>query len=109
MLSLDLSPEQALAIYGDEMPSRIARSYRRYRVGSSAFKVDYAIDGDIPWTNPDCARAGTLHLGGSAAEIAAAEFLSEATVKTHVSRILTKLQLRDRVQLVVYAYEHDLV
>ncbi|NHN54184.1 response regulator transcription factor [Calidifontibacter sp. DB0510] len=42
-------------------------------------------------------------------EIAAAEFLSEATVKTHVSRILAKLQLRDRVQLVVYAYEHGLI
>jgi DNA-binding NarL/FixJ family response regulator len=47
--------------------------------------------------------------GLSNSEIAAGEFLSEATVKTHISRILSKLSLRDRVQLVVYAFEHRLV
>jgi DNA-binding NarL/FixJ family response regulator len=46
--------------------------------------------------------------GLSNSEIAQLEFLSEATVKTHISRILAKLTLRDRVQLVVYAYEHGL-
>lgn len=47
--------------------------------------------------------------GMSNGEIAKQEFLSEATVKTHISRVLAKLELRDRVQLVVYAYEHGLI
>ena len=73
IVMLDLSPAAAYAIYGDVMPGRIKRSYRRYREGSSAFKVDFAIEGDIPWTNPDCGRAGTVHLGGTFAEIADTE------------------------------------
>lgn len=70
---LDLSPAQVLSIYGPWMPARIQRSFRRYRVGASAFKVDFALDGDIPWTNPDLARAGTVHLGGDFAEVTRTE------------------------------------
>ncbi|MCV7196691.1 phytoene desaturase family protein [Mycobacterium angelicum] len=73
IVMLDLSPAQVLTIYGDCMPSRIRRSYLRYREGSSAFKVDFAIEGHIPWTNPDCGRAGTVHLGGTFSEIAETE------------------------------------
>jgi phytoene dehydrogenase-like protein len=73
IVMLDLSPAAACKIYGDLMPARIKRSYQRYRHGSAAFKVDIAIEGHIPWTNPDCGRAGTVHLGGTFAEIADAE------------------------------------
>jgi len=62
IVMLDLSPAAALKIYGDVMPGRIRRSYERYRQGSSAFKVDFDIDGDIPWTNPDCRRAAASML-----------------------------------------------
>ncbi|MGB3698904.1 MAG: NAD(P)/FAD-dependent oxidoreductase [Gordonia sp. (in: high G+C Gram-positive bacteria)] len=74
---LDLSPAQVLALYGDLMPARIRRGYARYRVGSAAFKVDFAIHGDIPWRDPDCARAGTVHVGGSFEEIRRAEHLRD--------------------------------
>ncbi len=73
VVMLDLSPTAAVQIYGDVMPARIKRSYRRYREGSSAFKVDFAIEGHIPWINPACARAGTVHLGGTFDEIAHTE------------------------------------
>lgn len=73
IVMLDLTPAAALKIYGDAMPGRIKRSFARYRQGSSAFKVDFAIEGHIPWTNPDCGRAGTVHLGGTFAEVADTE------------------------------------
>ena len=60
---LDLAPRPIADLYGDRLPRRVARAYRRYRHGPGAFKLDLAIEGDVPWTNPDCGRAGTVHLG----------------------------------------------
>jgi phytoene dehydrogenase-like protein len=70
---LDTSPRAALEITEGQMPRRINRAYRRYRYGPGAHKVDFAVQGPIPWTNPDCHRAGTLHLGGESHDIVAAE------------------------------------
>ena len=70
---LDLAPGAVARIYGEQLPARVARAYRRYRHGPGAFKVDLAIDGQVPWTNPACGRAGTVHLGGTFEEIAATE------------------------------------
>ncbi len=73
VLMLDVSPSIAADILGDRLPSRIARSYRRFRHGPGAFKVDFAIDGHVPWTAPSAREAGTVHLGGGAEEIVANE------------------------------------
>jgi phytoene dehydrogenase-like protein len=73
VLMLDVSPSAALAILDDRLPSRVARAYRRFRHGPAAFKVDFAIEGDVPWVADAARRAGTVHLGGPAEEVAASE------------------------------------
>jgi phytoene dehydrogenase-like protein len=70
---LDVTPRQVLSIAGHRFPTRYARALRRYRYGPGVFKVDWALDGPVPWTAPECARAATVHLGGTAEEIAASE------------------------------------
>jgi phytoene dehydrogenase-like protein len=70
---LDVTPRQVLRIAGHRLPARYARALRRYRYGPGVFKMDWALDGPVPWTAAECARAGTLHLGGSLEEIAASE------------------------------------
>jgi phytoene dehydrogenase-like protein len=73
VVMLDTAPDAVVRIVGDRVPGRVRRAFERYRFGPAAFKVDFAIEGDVPWSNQDARRAGTLHLGGSAAEIAASE------------------------------------
>jgi phytoene dehydrogenase-like protein len=73
VLMLDVSPSVALEILGDRLPSHVAAAYRRYKHGPGAFKVDFAIEGDVPWTAEVAGRACTVHLGGTADEVAAGE------------------------------------
>ncbi|HEX8769806.1 MAG TPA: NAD(P)/FAD-dependent oxidoreductase, partial [Acidimicrobiales bacterium] len=69
----DLTPRQLLAVAGDRLDGRYRRRLNRFRYGPGSFKVDYALDGPIPWAAKDCARAAAVHLGGTLAEVAAAE------------------------------------
>jgi phytoene dehydrogenase-like protein len=70
---LDVTPRQLIALAGDALPPRYRRALGRFRYGPGVFKVDWALDGPIPWSNPDCARAATVHLGGTLDEITSAE------------------------------------
>jgi len=69
----DVTPKQLLALAGHRLPDRYRRALERYRYAPGVFKLDWALDGPIPWTAPECARAGTLHLGGTFEEVAASE------------------------------------
>ena len=69
----DTSPRQLADIAGDALPARYVRKLRRFRFGPGAFKVDWALDGPIPWRNAECLRSATVHVGGTIEEIAAHE------------------------------------
>ena len=69
LLLLDVSPSVALRILGDRLPSRVASAYRRFQHGPGAFKVDFAVEGGVPWTADVARRAGTVHVGGTIDEV----------------------------------------
>jgi phytoene dehydrogenase-like protein len=69
----DLAPSGVADIAGERLPGRVARAYRRYKHGPAAYKVDFAVEGGVPWRNDACRRAGTVHVIGSFDEIVAAE------------------------------------
>jgi phytoene dehydrogenase-like protein len=69
----DLTPRPLLEIAGQRFPEEYRRRLGRFRYGPAAFKLDWALDGPIPWRARECALAGTVHLGGTFDEIAAWE------------------------------------
>ena len=70
---LDLDPGQVASLYGDRLPRRVRAAYRRFRRGPGAYKLDLAVEDGVPWRNEDARRAGTVHVGGTFAEVAQAE------------------------------------
>jgi phytoene dehydrogenase-like protein len=73
VLLFDTVPREMLKICGHKLPSRYRRSLERFRHGPASFKVDWALDGPIPWKAAACSRAATVHLGATMEEIADAE------------------------------------
>ena len=71
---LDLAPKQIVTLAGDRLTPRYRSKLERFRYGPAVFKIDYALREPIPWTAEACRRAGTVHVGGTFEEIAAAEY-----------------------------------
>ena len=61
----DVAPGSHRRHLGERLPARVARRLTRFRHGPGAFKVDFAVEGGVPWTNADARKAGTVHLGGT--------------------------------------------
>ena len=70
---LDVTPRQFLQLAGDRVPGRYRRAMQRFRYGPGVCKVDWALDGPVPWAAAACREAGTVHLGGTLAEVARSE------------------------------------
>lgn len=111
-LFLDLTPQQLLTIGKDRFSCFYRGQLQRFRYGAGAFKIDYAVSEPVPFTAPECRRAGTVHLGGTLEEIAA----GEATMRrgTHAEKpfvLLAQQSLFDPTRApagnhTVWAYTH---
>lgn len=72
LILLDLAPRGVLRVAGGRLPDRYRRRLERFRYGPGVFKMDWALDGPIPWQSAACARAGTVHVGGGLEEVSEA-------------------------------------
>jgi phytoene dehydrogenase-like protein len=70
---LDLTPRQVLQVSRDRLQGRYRKALQRFRYGAAAFKLDWALDGPIPWRDTRCLQAGTVHLGGGFDDVLASE------------------------------------
>lgn len=112
VLMLDVHPAQIAEILRGELPARNLRRLRRFRGGPAAHKVDFVVEGGIPWAVPTVSQAGTVHVGGSAREIAAAEAdISRGRMPSRPFVLVGQQYVADpsrrtRGRVPVYAYAH---
>jgi phytoene dehydrogenase-like protein len=78
---LDVTPRQLLGLSGGRLPAGFRRAMRRFRYGPGVCKVDWALDGPVPWQAAACREAATVHVGGTLAEVARSE--AEVTAGRH--------------------------
>jgi phytoene dehydrogenase-like protein len=77
VLIADVMPGALASLAGDALPAAYARALRRYRLGPATLKIDWALDGQIPWIAPETREAGTVHIGGSAQELLQATAMTD--------------------------------
>jgi phytoene dehydrogenase-like protein len=106
----DLTPRQLIQI--EHLPSSYQKRLERFKYGPAVFKIDYALDGNIPWIHEECCNAGTVHLGGTFEEVALAELkiVSEQQA-AHPFLLLSQPTLWDSTrapagQHILWAYTH---
>jgi phytoene dehydrogenase-like protein len=114
MILLDITPRQMVSILGNRLPARYRAQLERFQYGLGTFKMDWALDGPIPWRAVECRLAATVHLGGTLEEIARSHDQGWAgQVPEHPFLILAQPTLFDRTRVpegdanhIVWAYGH---
>ncbi|MBC7442890.1 MAG: NAD(P)/FAD-dependent oxidoreductase [Ramlibacter sp.] len=109
---LDTSPAFLARFAGPALPDRYRRALARFRYGTGVAKVDFALSGPVPWANPDVGRSPTVHLGGTLAEVVAAELeVARGRPAAHPYVLVTQPSVLDPTRApagcqVLWAYAH---
>jgi phytoene dehydrogenase-like protein len=107
----DVMPGALAELAGEHLPGRYARALRRYKHGPATLKLDWALDGPIPWSAPQAREAGTVHLGGPAAEVLETTLAMRAGVPERPFMLLGQQSVADPTRApagkhTAWAYTH---
>jgi phytoene dehydrogenase-like protein len=112
LVLLDVSPSAAVRICGAALPAHVRRPLERFRYGPAAFKVEFAVEGGVPWSYLPAREAGTVHVGGDLAEIEATEaMIHRAQMPERPFVLVCQQSVADRSRAVgnvhpIWSYAH---